>query len=388
MRWNYWLIAGMAGCSGLPTGPSRDTIPMQSTRLAIRESGPCLLNRSGEVVCWSPQGLALIPGSGALRFVTISGLSNLVCGLTADSAAYCWGAQNDFGEIGDGTRTPRESPSRVLGDVKFIAIKPQIAEVCALASTGRAYCWGDNHLGQLGTGEIGRDTGKLFPVPVKTSLRFREVEPTWGLDRDGRAWGWGDAGYLTAFWWPVHRVRGDCKDFYYWLFAGRGCLVPTPIKTPLRFATLTITESGQLYTFGDGWFGELGDGRIGDTFSPPIFAIEPVAVLGNIRFSVRSGLCALDLQGRAYCWGPNFLGQLGAGDYDSRPVPTAVASAQRFVEILSNGLTACGRSSADQVWCWGKGFGTMPVAVPFPLESSQARLQHLPGRVRTHSERS
>ena len=59
---------------------------------------------------------------------------------------------------------------------------------CAVASDGKAYCWGRNFNGQLGIGVAG---GKFnTPQPVATSLTFQSVqaskEHTCGLTTGGQ----------------------------------------------------------------------------------------------------------------------------------------------------------------------------------------------------------
>lgn len=361
------LVVVAASCNGLPTEPGWPPLQMQATRLAVQSGRPCLLQRIGEIICWKAGTPVLVtPGDDSLRFAAISGMTDLLCGLTTDSTAYCWGTRNTFGEIGDGTRTLRENPTRVLTNRKFIYIFASMRLACALDPQGKAYCWGDNIAGGLGNGEWGEGTEKLQPYPVLTSVRFRELN----LSIDGRAFGWGGLSTSrNALWdYPVHAVEGDCHRFYYWLFTGRPCLVPTPVKTELRFATSGITAEGDLYTWGDGWAGGLGDGRIGCPFCGPVYAIQPVRVLGDIKFKSRSGTCALDITGKAYCWGGNFTGRLGIGTYQYVPRPTPVSTDERFVEIVDNGATVCARTAQDDVWCWGDNFGTLPLQVPLPKQ--------------------
>lgn len=46
-------------------------------------------------------------------FASIAGGTAHTCALTAGGAAYCWGA-NQYGNIGDGTKTNRTAPTAVI----------------------------------------------------------------------------------------------------------------------------------------------------------------------------------------------------------------------------------------------------------------------------------
>jgi alpha-tubulin suppressor-like RCC1 family protein len=83
-----------------------------------------------------------------------------MCGLRADGKVLCAG-YNAYGQLGDGTTDQKRVPVIVqdsLGQpltniVDVLAIAPNgYGTTCALASTGKIYCWGYNAYGQLGIG--------------------------------------------------------------------------------------------------------------------------------------------------------------------------------------------------------------------------------------------
>jgi alpha-tubulin suppressor-like RCC1 family protein len=64
--------------------------------------------------------------------------------------------------------------------------------------------------------------------------------------------------------------------------------------------------------------------------------------------------CALDSEGRAWCWGANGRGQLGIGDAGgSQRRPVAVAADERFRVIAAGGFDTCAIDTAGGLWCWG-----------------------------------
>jgi alpha-tubulin suppressor-like RCC1 family protein len=86
----------------------------------------------------------------------------------------------------------------------------------------------------------------------------------------------------------------------------------------------------------------------------------------SIRFtSVSAGTdhaCALDDQGRAWCWGSNFYGQLGvpiagcgnSGQTFACPaLPTPINSTLRFSAIATGTGFSCGLLADGHAYCWG-----------------------------------
>jgi alpha-tubulin suppressor-like RCC1 family protein len=74
------------------------------------------------------------------------------CGLSGD--VYCWG-NNEFGQAGDGTKDFAFAPVKVTGLPGPAAqVKTLPAASCAVLTSGKVYCWGDNANGQLGSGPI------------------------------------------------------------------------------------------------------------------------------------------------------------------------------------------------------------------------------------------
>jgi alpha-tubulin suppressor-like RCC1 family protein len=76
--------------------------------------------------------------------------ADYTCGVVVGGKAYCWGA-NLFGQIGNGSTTEFfTTPQEVSGGLTFSGLRGGVSHVCALATTGAAYCWGGNEGGQFG----------------------------------------------------------------------------------------------------------------------------------------------------------------------------------------------------------------------------------------------
>jgi len=113
------------------------------------------------------------------------------CGLTTSGAAYCWGG-NFVGQLGNGDTISRLEPEVVLGGRVFTALTAGNGHTCGLTDDGAAYCWGLNSAGQLGTGETTNQPG---PVEVSGGRTFSSISAggvhTCAVGTAGAAYCWG-----------------------------------------------------------------------------------------------------------------------------------------------------------------------------------------------------
>ncbi|MEW5928952.1 MAG: Ig-like domain-containing protein [Gemmatimonadota bacterium] len=235
-----------------------------------------------------------VGGGTAFRSVTLGPLH--VCAVSTADEAYCWG-RNPNGELGIAGNAPEAAaPTPVAGGIAFRSLSAGSGYTCGLTPAGRAYCWGSNASGQLGTGEI---AGTRVPAPVAGGLAFRSlaagVAHTCAVATDGRAWCW-----------------------------------------------------------GSNLLGELGTGEYQQGSTP---ARAPVAVKSDARFaSVVAGsrhACALAEDGSAWCWGDNAEGQLGTGTAAGSAAPVRVAGGHTFRSLSARDVRTCGTTTGDRLLCWG-----------------------------------
>jgi alpha-tubulin suppressor-like RCC1 family protein len=266
------------------------------------------------------------PVTGGHTFVSlfVGGYHN--CGLLASGEALCWGS-NVHGGLGDSTLVDRAEPGPIEGGLRFSSIAAGPYHSCGITTEGELWCWGLNDTQQLGTtaGDtvcesiLGPHTCSLAPVRVETG----ELVPvsvyaggahTCALDANGAAWCWGqnDLGQLGT---------GTASQ--------GGIIAPQEVAGGHAFESLTttmmftcgLTVGGDAYCWGLNDKGQIGT-ELSQTCFTSWFTAEPCvpapsALSGGVDFDfIDSGTyygCGYATTGTPYCWGNNESGQLGAG---------------------------------------------------------------------------
>jgi alpha-tubulin suppressor-like RCC1 family protein len=344
--------------------------------------------RSDEVVAPAPTDVAeashASAATAALAFYQLSGGESHTCGVTLDHRLYCWGG----GYLGNGTSNGTSTaPVAVASTLRFQQVSAALSHSCAVTTDYRAYCWGSNANGSLGDGT---QTDRLTPVPVAGGLRFRQVEAgevhTCGvtyLDNRAYCWGYGGDGELGAGTPPPYirptptAVLGGLR--FRQVSAGGGLFDRYDRGTGAH--TCGVTTSDEAFCWGDNRQGQLG---IGGTDYPTVgSSYSPLRVAGGQRFrQIDAGVdytCAVTTGNRAYCWGNGRWGQIGDGRTFLRYSPRAVAGGHAFDRVTTGKFHTCAETTLNRAYCWGSGYtgdGTTtqrltPVAVSGGLFFSQ-----------------
>jgi alpha-tubulin suppressor-like RCC1 family protein len=174
-----------------------DVFGLSNGVIAIAAGGnhTCALTSAGGAMCWGYNRKGQL-GNGqntnSPRPINVSGLASgtaaisggsfHTCALTSEGGMKCWGL-NHWGELGDGTKTDRNTPVDVTGLISGIsAVSLGSYHTCALTTEGGVKCSGWNQYGQLGDGS---GTTRLTPVDVLMldQLVFRSIGA-----QDGYIW--------------------------------------------------------------------------------------------------------------------------------------------------------------------------------------------------------
>ena len=299
----WWRVAAVAAAGVL-------TIPAWVAPAAAAPSRPdvggarALRAALAEITGGVPRGSATGVDDGYPGGVWIAAGSEFSCS-AGMVLTYCWGA-GDAGQLGAGSTSDAAEPVQVentgnLDEELVGAIAAGRAHTCALTwfddseDGGDLYCWGDNAEGQVGDGST---TPRSEPVRVERDVR----QVATGADH-----------------------------------------------------TCAIVDDGDVSCWGGNDQGQLGAGSSGPSVDEP----QPVPGLTDVIDLAAGGdtTCALDEDGKAWCWGADDEGQLGdgsgAGSGSATPVAVADTGGSDFAQIEVGDRHVCAVSVDAAVWCWG-----------------------------------
>jgi PKD repeat protein len=176
-----------------------------------------------------------------------------------DGTVWAWGS-NTYGQLGDGTTTPRRTPVQVQGISNVVSVAGGRDHVLALKSDGTVWAWGWNAYGQLGDGTL---TNRSLPVQITTG---------------------------------VSEVAAGAHHSY------------------------ALKTDGSVIAWGRNYHAELGDGTLTNRTRPVSVTSAPgVPVTGAVSIgSGRDNGTAVMADGRVMAWGENLDGQLADGTFTNK----------------------------------------------------------------------
>ena len=148
--------------------------------MCIRNSS-YVLRESGSVLCWGENENGQL-GNGEFGGnvystvpVEVEDITDAVaiaagwehtCAVHSTGEISCWG-DDSRGELGNGQVVDSSPlPVKVVDIDDAVAITAGHWHTCAVHITGSISCWGGDHDGQLGNGEIGDEFDSAVPVSV------------------------------------------------------------------------------------------------------------------------------------------------------------------------------------------------------------------------------
>ena len=243
-------------------------------------------NTFGQIGAGTTGGSTLIPTqismSGALAGLTVLDIyvgygSN--CLRASNLTVHCSGA-NPNGQLGDATTTAKNLYSPIIANVALNGLTISDGTMgstagCAIASNDKAYCWGGNIYGQIGSGNTTSPSPPAQVISGSLSVRSLATSGSSSVcgifsDEMIKCWGRNDYGGL-----------------------GNGTTSSVPSATP-------TSVTGPLAT-------------------KKVSFISSQVVGGSASYS-----CALTTDGEIYCWGQGSLGQLGYGTAANSFTPVKV----------------------------------------------------------------
>lgn len=332
------------------------------------------------------------------------------CNIDSSGTVYCWESKpegNKYGQLGDGTTTPRRTPvaihskynkDSIIRGKSFTQVATGEDHACGL-SGGNIYCWGKNGLGQLGSNA----SVPYSSTPVAVSVSGASELPA------------GQATYLASGKNTTCALAD--RKLYCWghnpygmIRQNLGATVRYPVQididnnaSSLKGKALIqlaigdehicgLANDNTLHCWGSNKYGQLGNGTTQDSLHPKqIDTSQNSSPLHDkdIRW-ISAGYnhtCAIgssttwtskntewdlyNINDKVACWGRNHKGQLGTEDTLNRTMPSPITSNElrtniiyikhtRILGIAASGDNTCSIIYTDrssdynpEVFCWG-----------------------------------
>ncbi len=354
-----YLVVGLAG-------------PAVDVRLGYGHI--CALLEDGGVWCWGDNTWGALGDGTTVDRVTpkkVEGLpaietialgDDFTCARAGDGQTWCWGDHHN-GQLGVG-QPDILAPAIALPSSKMAGIvAPGGLQTCAVQGSS-VRCWGGNTLGEVSYGS----QNLVEPKPVTSPLSVTDITAlgagygvSCAVATDGKAWCWGKVA-MTPTTGGVGKF-GVAKSPL--LIAGLPAVVDiaTSGVASKKFAPkvedlivastphfCALDQKQALWCWGRNIAGQLGDGS-------ETWRLKPVQVKldGKVaQFAVgRSHTCALLEDGKVWCWGSNKHGQSGVSKVTKITEPTLAQPLDKVAEICAGRLHTCARLKSGSVRCWG-----------------------------------
>ncbi|XP_039436955.1 probable E3 ubiquitin-protein ligase HERC2 isoform X1 [Culex pipiens pallens] len=263
--------------------------------------------------------------------------------LTLDGKVFSWGEGED-GKLGHGNRVTLEKPKLLesLRTKRIRDIACGSSHSAAITSSGELYTWGLGEYGRLGHGD---NCTQLKPKLVTALQGHRVVQVACGsrdaqtlcLTEEGLVFSWGDGDFGKL-------GRGGSE----------GCSVPhqverlngvgvVQIECGAQFS-LALTKIGEVWTWGKGDYYRLGHGTDQHVRKPtPIQGLRGKKVI-HVAVGALHCLAVTD-SGQVFAWGDNDHGQQGSGNTVVNKKPNLVLG----LDGVFVNRVACG-SSHSVAW--------------------------------------
>jgi alpha-tubulin suppressor-like RCC1 family protein len=329
------------------------------------------LRSDGTVLQWSswwgsPSGSpAAVPGLGDVAAIASGGRHWLA--LRSDGTVWAWGA-NDHGQLGSNcTRQGSEVPVQVAGLAGVVGIAAGDDHSLAVRSNGTVWAWGKNSLGQVGDGtRIDRTIPVLIPTILGAAAVAAGGDHSLALLRDGsvRAWGFKLRNELTD---PPQIDSSVTPEII------RGLGGVTAIAAGGEHS-LALRGDGTVWSWGENWGGQLGDGTFEDRLDParimlypdywPLDGITSIAAGWGHSLAVKGdgrlwpGVAYPD--GTVFAWGARGCSVVALNDCPQDQLHAYGGSAYPAIDIWDcanprGSWAACQRCVGSYGLCWRPG---------------------------------
>ncbi|KAG5681672.1 hypothetical protein PVAND_011086 [Polypedilum vanderplanki] len=280
-------------------------------------------------------------------------------------ALYVWGSDtnNELGLCGQGEEedvelqnTPQKMQWEEACNLKEAALGGQ--HTLFLTNSSRVYSCGNNDYGQLG-----QEVSRKRPQIITTLENYTIIQICSGFQHSVAINDWGQ-----LFAWGFNKfgqcgLDNDESDQHRTPKIVKSLATKHIVQVACgHFHTLALTNSGELYSFGNNSHGQCGLGFVSDKVLKPTLVASLVGLPISYIVCGANHTFVLSKSGSIYGFGKNIYGQLGVGDMIDKCYPTHLktmrAQSVRYISCgddfsvfltADGGVFTCGNGTFGQL---------------------------------------
>lgn len=239
-------------------------------------------------------------------------------GIDNNGKAWAWGF-NSNGKLGNNSASSVRTPVSIYGNHTFCQLAAAATSTYGLDYNGKIWSWGANRYGQLGNNQGGSTLSTRTPIAVCGNHTFCKIVSIGddfiiALDYNGKAWAWGintsgqlGTNNLTNYSTPV----AVCGNHSF-------------CDLSLSVGISILKDNNNLFWgIGKNDFGQLGQNNV-NCYSTPV-CLNFNQIFNRINSSAMCTYAVDDLN-NLWAWGYNDYGNLGNNNVITYSTPVAVCS--------------------------------------------------------------
>jgi len=241
--------------------------------------------------------------SSSANWCGVSATNFHALAVKTDSTLWAWG-YNFCGRLGDGTAICRSTPvQEITSSTNWIAVSAGYDHSLAIKNDGTLWGWGCNNRFQLGNG-----TSTNTSSPVQEASSFTDwclasggCRSSIAITTSGKLYGWGCGAFgilgVNCNNNPISPTQ-EISSSTNWNCSSVGAA-----------HTISTKADGTLWAWGNGFYGKLGVNSVAD-FSSPVQEITSSTDWCSMA-SHHFHSIGIKISGELYAWGFGGTGQLG-----------------------------------------------------------------------------